>query len=220
MNGKIDSQENNSLSSEPQCLIGITGGIGSGKSTVESFIKAITSIPILDADIYAREALRPQSVSFEAITNRYGKTILIENENGYLINRTKLAKILFNDKKEKEWIEKLIHPIVKERINEELNYVKEYPVVILVVPLLFESSLNKLCTEVWVVSCTIEQQYQRIMKRDGINNEEAKKRIEAQWPISQKVKLANLIIDNSKNNKDWEAEIENHLRKINPQVFL
>lgn len=183
--------------SGPQRRIGLTGGIASGKSTVALWL-AEQRLPILDADVYAREALASGSPGARAVLERYGNEVLssAHEADAAVIDRAALGRIVFADQRERQWLEQLIHPIVRERFEEELTAQQAAPVVVLVIPLLFEAGLEHLCSEVWVVDCEPEQQLKRLMQRDGITAEDARARIAAQWPLAKKRALADRLIDN------------------------
>lgn len=191
-----------------QRRIGITGSIASGKSSVGQFLKEIKKIPILDADKYSRDALGPGTASTKLVLRRYGNTVKAKNKFT-TINRSALSKIIFNDPNERLWIEKLIHPIVERQLKKELDKNKYIPVVVLIIPLLFEASLMELCSEIWVVNCTAEQQYKRLMERDDLNYHEAAKRIQAQWPLEKKLNLADIVINNSGELQAWRKQVDN-----------
>jgi len=192
-----------------QRRIGLTGGIASGKSSIGAFLKITKNLPILDADIYAHEALEPGKPSTRIVLERYGNSIKIQKKGSQpSINRSALGEIIFNKPHERFWIEKLLHPIVKERLIKELEARKNEPIIVLIIPLLFEANLSELCSEVWVINCSAEQQMHRLLKRDGLSKNEAKKRIEAQWPIKTKLELADIIIDNSKRPKEWLGKVD------------
>ena len=168
MKGEIHNQ--NSLRWHgKQRRIGITGGIASGKSSVGKFLKEVKGFPILDADVYAQEALAPDTKLTKAILKKYGDVIRdhLEKEKP-TINRSALSKIIFADLKERIWLEKLIHPVVQERLKQELNKRKQAPVLALIIPLLFEAKMTAFCSEVWVVNCDETQQFERLMKRDRL----------------------------------------------------
>ena len=120
----------------PQRRIGLTGGIASGKSSVASLLEE-RSCPVLDADLYAREAIAPGTSASNAVVARYGQRI--KKDGTADINRAGLASIVFNDPNERSWLERLIHPIVQQRFDEALQSLPEAPIVILMIPLLFEA---------------------------------------------------------------------------------
>ncbi len=191
-----------------QRRIGITGGIASGKSSVGAFLKENKGIPLLDADIYAHEALEPNQIATTAVIKRYGQKVTDQiQDQPPALNRSLLGKIIFSSCKERLWLEELIHPIVEKRFQKELANKKNLSKVALIIPLLFEAELTSLCSEIWVVKCNLNQQYERLFKRDGLNKIEAKQRIEAQWPLEKKLCLADVVIDNSGGFREWEDQI-------------
>lgn len=169
-----------------QRRIGITGGIASGKSTVGSYLAINKGLPILDADLFARDALQPGTPAANAVLKRFKNRIISTNKDRQLIDRHKLGEIIFGDKNERRWIENLIHPIVRKRFSQELNLMQREPIVILIIPLLFEADLTSLCSEIWVISSTRETQMNRLLKRDGLSRNSAENRINAQWPLELK----------------------------------
>ena len=188
----------------PQRRIGLTGGIGSGKSSVAALLEE-RGCPVLDADLYAREALAPGTSASNTVVARYGKRI--KKDGTADINRAVLASIVFNDPNERAWLEQLVHPIVQQRFEKALQSLPEAPIVILMIPLLFEAGLEKWCSEIWVVHCTALQQKERLMARNNCTEAEAMQRIEAQWPIDDKVHRADHVINNSGTQKDLRAQI-------------
>ncbi len=181
-----------------QRRIGITGGFATGKSIVGDFLKDYKSLPIIDADIYAREALEPNEELTQIVINRYGKGVQSQTIEGhYAINRKALSKIIFAKQKEKLWLEKLIHPQVINKLDEEIINKQDCPIIILIIPLLFEAQLTHLCSEIWVITCEYEIQLMRLMARDCLSKKEAVQRIQSQWPLEYKKQLADFILDNN-----------------------
>ncbi|MEI2577870.1 dephospho-CoA kinase [Scytonema sp. PRP1] len=174
-------------------IIGLTGGIATGKTTVANYLASAYNLPILDADIYAREAVSVDSPILLEIAQRYGKQILLVNGN---LNRQKLGEIIFNSQEERNWVEGLIHPYVGDRFLEEIA-VSSAQTLVLVVPLLFEAGMTHLVTEIWVVSCSEQQQLERLMRRNNLTLEQAQARIMSQMPIAEKVARADVVLDNS-----------------------
>lgn len=174
-------------------IIGLTGGIATGKTTVSNYLADTYRLPILDADIYAREAVQPDSPILKQIYQRYG--LQVQHSDGSL-NRKRLGEIIFSNPGERQWLEEQVHPYVRDRFQSELDTLLA-PTVILVIPLLFEAKMTDLVTEIWVVSCSPEQQLRRIQKRDRISKEQAQARINSQLPLQQKIALADLVLDNS-----------------------
>ncbi len=174
-------------------IIGLTGGIATGKTTVSNYLADTYRLPILDADIYAREAVQPDSPILKQIYQRYG--LQVQHSDGTL-NRKRLGEIIFSNPAERQWLEEQIHPYVRDRFLSELDTIVA-PTVILVIPLLFEAKMTDLVTETWVVSCSPEQQLRRIQKRDRISKEQAQARINSQLTLQQKIALADKVLDNS-----------------------
>jgi dephospho-CoA kinase len=190
-----------------QRIIGITGGIATGKSTVSEYLKRTYGLPILDADIYAREALTEDLIAI--IASRYGDRIL---QSDRTLDRAELGKIIFQDATERQWLEAQIHPYVRDRLQAEAEQ-QQPSTVIMVVPLLFETGMQDLVTEIWVVTCTAGQQFERLMQRNHLSEHEAKLRIASQMPLAQKIVIADVVIDNS----DSEAEL---LKQIDAAMHI
>lgn len=198
--------------SGPQRRIGLTGGIASGKSTVARWL-AEQGLPVLDADVYAREALAPGSTGAQAVLQRYGEAVKAEGTepDAGVLNRGALGQIVFHDARERQWLEELVHPLVRERLSAELSQLTTAPAVVLVIPLLFEAGLEGLCSEVWLVDCEPEQQLKRLIERDELSEAAAMARIRAQWPLERKRPLAERVIDNRGNTNQWQPSLEQAL---------
>ena len=180
-----------------QRRIGLTGGIATGKSTVGRWLEQ-QGLPVLDADVYAREALSPGSPCSQAVLERYGARVQASGsqQQDAVIDRAALGGIVFHDTAEKAWLEALSHPVVRARFEQELNALSQEATVVLMIPLLFEAGLEELCSEIWLVDCTEAQQLERLMQRDGLSEAEAQARINAQWPMERKRGLADRLIEN------------------------
>jgi dephospho-CoA kinase len=211
-----------------QRIIGITGGIASGKSTVANYLAQQYHLAIFDADLYAREAIKGQLLV--EIFNRYQNRVLVDSqlsnpkiltnllsqtpsktpskipgkeleenlvEFEHFLDRSKLGQIIFSDRQERQWLEGLIHPIVRDRFITDIKNHSSQSTLVLVIPLLFEVKWQDLVTEIWLVYCHVDQQRQRLVARNNLTVAEAQLRIDSQMPIEQKLKLADLVIDNS-----------------------
>ncbi len=189
-------------------LIGLTGGIGTGKSAVSRYLADKYQLPILDADIYAKEAVTPNSPIWRQIVNRYGTTIQLPDGS---LNRKVLGEIIFNNPTEKSWLEGKIHPYVRERFLSEGQQLKA-DTVVLVIPLLFEAQMTDLVTEIWVVSCSDKQQLERLIERDRLTPEQARARIQSQLLLSTKIAGADLILDNSSTLEHLQFQIDTALK--------
>jgi dephospho-CoA kinase len=195
-----------------QRRIGLTGGIGTGKSSVGRLL-AQRGLPVLDADVFAREALAPGSAGARAVLARHGalaRTMTqpaTDNDGLDVIDRGALGRIVFTDPAERIWLEQLVHPLVRARFNSELERLASEPQVVLMIPLLFEAGLEELCSEVWLVDCDEQQQLQRLMARDGLSEADARARIAAQWPMARKRELADRLIDNRRSPEELALQV-------------
>ena len=190
-----------------QRRIGLTGGIASGKSSVGQWLKG-QGIPVLDADLYARQALAPGQAASHAVMARYGNEVISAGSDpeSAELDRAALGAIVFSDPTQRQWLEELVHPLVRQQFESNLNRLVSEPIVVLMIPLLFEAGLDSLCTEVWVVHCLPEQQRQRLIDRNGLTVEDADRRIQSQWPLAKKVGLADQVIDNSGEPEAWRSQ--------------
>jgi len=208
----IDQKQTNKLCLRwqgKQRRIGITGGIASGKTIIGNFLFEAKQWPILDADLYAHEALRAESQITKKVLLRYGNKIIHNSsKNDQLINRKALAKIVFENDVEKKWLEEIIHPFVNKRIEEDLENLKSNSVVILIIPLLFEKNYTYLCSEICYVDCPRTIQFKRLLSRDKCSSEEANQRIDAQWDNSLKKQFSDHIITNSNNDETWKEQLK------------
>lgn len=180
-------------SSATKRIIGLTGGIATGKTTVANYLASAYNLPILDADIYARDAVSISSPILAAIAQRYGEQVLLADGN---LNRQQLGEIIFNHPQERIWVEQLIHPYVGDRFRKSIA-ASSAPTLVLVVPLLFEAGMTNLVTEIWVVRCSEEQQLQRLIQRNHLTREQAQARIESQLPLEEKVTRADIVLNNT-----------------------
>lgn len=185
-------------------IIGLTGGISTGKTTVSTYLAEVYQLPVLDADIYAREAVQLGSSVLSKIFERYGSDVQLPDGT---LNRKRLGEVVFSSPGEREWLEQQIHPYVRDRFQSELNTLAASTVV-LVVPLLFEAGMTDLVTEIWVVSCSPEQQLRRLMERNQLSLEQAQARINSQMPIQEKVARANFVLDNSSTSKGLLKQVD------------
>jgi dephospho-CoA kinase len=193
----------------PQRRIGLTGGIATGKSSVGQLLVQ-RGLPLLDADVYAREALAPGSPGESAVQQRYGDGVRGPSGD---INRVALAQIVFGDGGERRWLEGLVHPIVRRRLEDGLQQHAGAATVVLMIPLLFEAGLEGLCSEVWLVDCDEAQQLERLMARNGLSTAEAQTRVAAQWPLTRKRPLATVVIDNRGQPNALAAQVDQALRQ-------
>ena len=191
-----------------QRRIGLTGGIATGKSSVARLLEQRHGLPVLDADLYARQALEPGQPATKAVLERFGTEVVSSSE---VVDRRALGAIVFNNRDARRWLEQLVHPIVRQRFDQELTRLDAKPAVVLMIPLLFESRLEELCSETWLVDCDESQQLQRLMARDHLSQELAKARINSQLPLSYKRNLADIVINNKTTDSALAKEVEDAL---------
>ncbi len=193
-------------------IIGLTGGIATGKSTLSQMFKQ-SGIPVIDSDDIAKDVLVINQPAYIKVIEEFGEDILLCTGH---INRKKLAKIVFDDMDKLEKLNSIVHPEVKKIVIEEINKynVLGHDIVVLDVPLLFESNFDKLCNLTVVVFTDEKTQIDRLMKRDNLELEDALKRIKAQKNIGEKIRLADFIIDNSLSILETRKQYNSLLRKI------
>ena len=191
-------------SKHSQRRIGLTGGIASGKTTITNYIRKHKNIPILDADDLSRELIKPNTYGYKKILDYFGNKI-IDNENNSerAINRKLLRHIIFKNSESKKWIEKLLHPLIKEKMIEDCSQYKNNQTIVLVIPLLFEAKFEDICTEIWLVKCPKELQKTRLITRDKVSEKEAYESINLQLSFEEKRKFADIILDNSDDQNKW-----------------
>lgn len=173
-------------------IVALTGGIGSGKSTVADAFAEL-GVPLVDADVIARQVVEPGMPALMEITSRYGETIL--HTDGTL-NRAVLRNKIFSEPQEKAWLNSLLHPLIQQETQRQLASINE-PYVLWVVPLLVENGLHHRANRVLVVDVTPEIQLTRTMARDGITRQQAEDILASQVSRQQRLACADDIIDNS-----------------------
>lgn len=173
-------------------VIGITGGIATGKSTVSHYLKEL-GYPIVDADVVARQVVDPGTKGLQIITEAFGSQVLTSDHQ---LNRAYLAKLVFNSSEQRAKLNQILQPLIRSQIKAAVaNYSGD--VIFIDVPLLFEQHYQELCDAVMVVSVRPELQLARLMKRNRFTKEAAQARIASQMPMSEKERLADVVIDNN-----------------------
>lgn len=194
-------------------IIGLTGGIASGKTTVARML-AEMGAAIVDADQISRDAVNPGSTALGTIVDQFGPDVL--RPDGTL-DRTKLAQVVFGDPAARKRLEAILHPAIRQLAEQKLNELREAgnPLVFYVAPLLIEAGALSRVDEVWVVHVDRATQLRRLMARDGISEEEALQRIAAQMPMEEKRKYGRVVIENGEGIEStrnqvreiWDREI-------------
>jgi dephospho-CoA kinase len=194
-------------------VIGLTGGIASGKTTVATILQELGAA-VLDADEVAKKIVQKGKPAYKEIIKTFGRKVLTSDGD---LNRKLLGKIVFNDEEKRKKLESIIHPRVKEYFLEEIQRIKEkdpQKIIVLDVPLLLESGMETLVDEVWVVAVSEELQIKRIELRDRIGRQEALKRIKAQMPLKEKLKYADRIINAEGTLEDTKRQVVSLWREI------
>jgi len=195
-------------------IIGITGGISTGKSTVSNMIRKL-GYKVIDADIIAREVVQKGKPAYEEIVKCFGNTIIDEFGN---INRKELGNIIFIDEEKREKLNSITHPYIMEAIKQSIDDNIDEKIIFLDIPLLIEAldnlkDYNIYLDEIWLVYIDEESQIQRLMERDNISRREALNKIKAQMPLELKKKYATEVIDNRGSITDLEAQVKNLIGK-------
>lgn len=187
-------------------LVGLTGSIATGKSTVAAILKGM-DYTLIDADQIARDVVGPSSPGLKALCSRFGREIL--DPSGEL-NRSYLGKIVFHDPLARAWLNDILHPLIIQRMQEEIQKHRSDPekIIVVDVPLLFETGLDAMMDYIVVVYADEATQLSRLMDRDGLSGEEAKQRIAAQMPVKEKVKKADFVIDNTGFRQQTEQQVK------------
>lgn len=187
-------------------IIGLTGGIACGKSTVSKILRSLGA-KVIDADAAAHALSQPQQPLYDAYVARFGAEILTAQGT---LDRAAIGRIIFKDPNVRAEIDALAHPLIQAAVEQQMQAVcPNAPAVVLDVPLLFEAGWEALTDEVWVVSLPEDVQLVRLMERDPVMTEaEARARIAAQMPLSEKRARADVVIDNSGTKEDTFHMIE------------
>jgi dephospho-CoA kinase len=198
-------------------VIGLTGGIASGKSSIAGFFQAKGAL-VIDADQLAREAVEPGSRGLAEVVAAFGKEALAPDGT---LDRKRVGELVFSDSSRRRHLEGILHPEIKRLAEERIAGAAAtgHRVVLYVAPLLIEAGVTDRVDEVWVVTVRPEVQLDRLMRRDGISREEAQRIIDSQMPLAEKERYGRIVIDNSGTPEEtgsrlaeiWEHEIEgNH----------
>jgi dephospho-CoA kinase len=192
-------------------IIGLTGGIASGKSTVAKILREL-GIPVIDADQIAREVVEVGEAAYWQIVEQFGEDILQQDKT---INRVKLGAIVFNDERKRKLLNSIVHPAVRQKMLEQKErYVKKgEKTIVLDIPLLFESNLTHLVDKIVVVYVDNHIQLERLMARNCFSKEEAEVRIKAQMPLKEKAAKADAVIDNNGTIEQTKEQLLNILKQ-------
>ena len=193
-------------------LVGLTGGIASGKSAVAKILARLGAA-IVDADVLSREVVAPGHDGWKEIVATFGRDVLQADQN---LDRQKLRTLIFNNPDARKQLEAIIHPRVRALAERRIREHGEagYAVVVYEVPLLFEGNLQEWLRPVILVACNVDIQRQRLQRRDGLDAAAAQKHIDAQMSLEDKRKLADYVIENDGSLADLESQVRAVLAKI------
>lgn len=183
-------------------VLGLTGGIGCGKTAVSNMLEQL-GITIVDADIIARQVVKPKSDGLNAIVRKFGHSILLSDGT---LNRSALRERIFTNSADKEWLNNLLHPLIRNKIYNDLTAAKS-PYVVLVAPLLFENALDKLCNRTLLIDIPQNVQIERTASRDNVSVEQVKAIIAAQMSREDKQKKADDILNNDRALNDVNHDL-------------
>ena len=184
--------------------VGLTGGIASGKTRISNLFAGL-GVPVIDTDVISRKLLEPGELAYQQVCAHFGSDILDSDDR---IDRARLRKIVFNDPDEKSWLETMLHPLIYQRSHEAVREHSRASYVLVVIPLLFETNFQSLVDRILVVDCPQEVQVERLVKRDDIDEDLARKMISQQLDNAARLARAHDVIDNRSNDSDLQSQVE------------
>ena len=185
-------------------IIGITGGIASGKSTVTEFLRQ-KGFQVVDADAVVHQLQKPGGRLYQVLVEHFGGKVLLENGE---LNRPLLASLIFSNPEEQEWSKRTQGEIIREELAALRNqFAQTEALFFMDIPLLFEQDYASWFDETWLVYVNRDVQLERLMKRDQISKEAAESRLNSQWPLERKISLASHSLDNNGNQEQLIAQV-------------
>ena len=192
-------------------IIGITGGIASGKSTVTEFLRQ-KGFQVVDADAVVHQLQKPGGRLYQVLVEHFGEKILFENGE---LNRLLLASLIFSNPEEQEWSKRTQGEIIREELAALRNqFAQTEALFFMDIPLLFEQNYASWFDETWLVYVNRDVQLERLMKRDQISKEAAESRLNSQWPLERKISLASHSLDNNGNQEQLIAQVVQLLEEM------
>lgn len=194
-------------------LVGLTGGVATGKSTVAQMFKRFGAV-VIDADQLARDMVQPDRPAWRAIVRSFGKGVLNPDRT---IDRHALGAIVFHDKSKLRRLERIIHPrVARERARLARQAARKDPrtVVVYDVPLLFEAGVDKRVDKIIVVTADQETQIARLKKRNSLSRSQALRRIRSQMPLARKIRRADVVLDGTRSRSSLRAQVRKLYRSL------
>lgn len=193
--------------------VGLTGGIGSGKSTVSDLFSNL-GVPIIDTDLISHRLLEPDQSGYEKVVAHFGDKLLGKNQQ---IDRRQLRRVVFNDEAEKLWLEATLHPIIYRQTQQQMEQLKATDYVIVVIPLLFETDFRALLDRILVIDCCPETQIRRLTARDHIDLKLARLMLAQQWTNAARLEQADDVIHNG---GDLDMDLDQQVAKLHHKYLL
>lgn len=186
-------------------IIGLTGGIASGKTTAARFLEELGAY-IINADQVSRLIMQPQKKGYREVVAEFGQKILDQKGE---IDRSKLGEIIFSDPRKRKKLEEITHPLIIAEMKAKIKKLKEEgkDPIVLEIPLLFETGMEQMVDQVWVVYVDETTQLDRLQNRNDLSRPEAQKRINSQMSLEEKSKRADIVVDNNGDKQDLKNEI-------------
>ena len=192
-------------------IIGITGGIASGKSTVTEFLRQ-KGFQVVDADAVVHQLQKPGGRLYQVLVEHFGEKVLLENGE---LNRPLLASLIFSNPEEQEWSKRTQGEIIREELAALRNqFAQTEALFFMDIPLLFEQNYASWFDETWLMYVNRDIQLERLMKRDQISKEAAESRLNSQWPLERKISLASHSLDNNGNQEQLIAQVVQLLEEM------
>ncbi|HIW88656.1 MAG TPA: dephospho-CoA kinase [Candidatus Ligilactobacillus excrementipullorum] len=193
-------------------VLGLTGGIASGKSTVSNYLYEQGAV-IVDADVVAREVVEPGTAGLKQLEEQFGPEIIAENGS---LDRGALGQIIFNDQAKRELVNDILHPLIKEEMLAQVRAAeqKDVTLVILDIPLLFESHCERFCDSVLVVEIDPQIQLERLMSRNNLTQAEAQARVDSQMDPATRHQLADFVVNNDHEPAETYKQVDQILEDI------
>ena len=192
-------------------ILGLTGGIACGKSTISAYLKEF-GLPVIDADECSRAVVEKGSIGLEKLTEIFGNKIL---ENDGTLNRKALGQIVFSDSEQLSLLNSVMEPLIREEISRRLNQENNADLVVLDAPLLIEQHYDKICDFIMTIDVSKKIQLERLIERDNLSEDEAKSRIESQLSSRERNGFADVVIDSSGTVEQTRKQVIKWLKRIN-----
>jgi len=193
--------------------VGLTGGIGSGKSTVSDLFSNL-GVPIIDTDLISHRLLEPDQSGYEKVVAHFGDKLLGKDQQ---IDRRQLRRVVFNDEAEKLWLEATLHPIIYRQTQQQIEQLEATAYAIVVIPLLFETDFRALLDRILVIDCCPETQIRRLTARDHIDLKLARLMLAQQWTNQARLERADDVIHNG---SDLDMDLDQQVAKLHHKYLL